>query len=54
MMCLLGGFWSEAMRSNTIVVQSGTGVYISIWLHVSIIGLIVVISAYNMREGGWC
>jgi hypothetical protein len=54
MMCLLGRFWSEAMLSNTIVVQSGIGVCISIWLHVSIIGLIVVISAYNMREGGWC
>ena len=54
MMCLSGGFWSVAIRSNTIVVQSGSGVCISIWLHVSIIGLIVVISAYNMREGGWC
>ena len=54
MMCLSGGFWSEAIRSNTIVVQSGFGICINIWLHVSIIGLIVVISAYNMRGGGWC
>ena len=29
-MCLLGGFWSEVMRSKTIVVQSGFGICISI------------------------
>jgi hypothetical protein len=45
MMCRSGGFWSEAIRSKTAVVQSGSGVCISRWLHVSIIGLIVVISA---------
>ena len=54
MMCLSGGFGSEAIRSRMIVVQSGIGVCISIWLHVFITGLIVVISAYNMRGGGWC
>ena len=53
-MCLSGGFGSEAIRSKTIVVQSGTGVCISMWLHVLITGLIVVISAYSMRGGGWC
>ena len=54
MMCLSGGFGSEAICSKTIVVQSGTGVCVNIWLHVFITGLIVVISAYNMRGGGWC
>ena len=51
-MCLSGGFWSEVMRSKTVVVQSGSGVCINRWLHVSITGLIVVISAYSMRGGG--
>ena len=54
MMCLSGGFWSEVMCSKTVVVQSCSGVCISKWLHVSTIGLIVVISAYSMRGGGWC
>jgi hypothetical protein len=54
MICLSGGFGSEAIHSRTIVVQSGSGVCVNIWLHVSITGLIVVISAYNMRGGGWC
>jgi hypothetical protein len=53
-MCLSGGFWSEVIRSKTIVVQYGYGVCISIWLHDSSTGLIVVISAYNMRAGIWC
>jgi hypothetical protein len=53
-MCLSGGFCSEAIRSSIIVVQSGSGVCISIWLHVSMTGLIVVMSAYNIRGGGWC
>jgi hypothetical protein len=53
-MCLSGGFWSEAIRSKTAVVQSGSGICISRWLHVSIIGLIVVISAYSICGGGWC
>ena len=53
-MCLSGGFRSEAMCSRIVVVQSGYGVCISIWLHVSMTGLIVVISAYSMRGGGWC
>ena len=53
-MCHSGGFGSEAIFSKTIVVQSGVGVCVSIWLHVSNTGLIVVISAYNIRGGGWC
>ena len=53
-MCLSGGFGSDAIRINTFVVQSGTEGCISMWLHVSINGLIVVISAYNIRGGGWC
>ena len=53
-MCLSGGFGSDAILSNTFVVQSGTGGCISMWLHVFISGLIVVISAYNIRGGGWC
>ena len=53
-MCLSGGFWSEAIHSKIVVVQFGYGVCVSIWLHVSIVGLIVVISANNMRGGGWC
>ena len=52
MMCLSGGFGSEAIRSNNIVVQSDSGDCISIWLHVSITGLVVVISAYSMCGGG--
>ena len=52
--CLSGGFGSEAIHSKIIVVQSGIQVCISIWLHVLITGLIVVISAYSMRGGGWC
>ena len=51
-MCLSGGFGSKSIRSRTIVVQSGFGVCPNMWLHVSIIGLIVVISAYSMRGGG--
>ena len=37
-MCLSGGFGSKAIRSKILVVQSGTGVCISIWLHVFITG----------------
>ena len=51
-MCLSGGFCSKAIRSNIVVVQSGSGVCINRWLHVSIIGLIVVMSAYSMHGGG--
>ncbi len=53
-MCLSGGFWSEAIRSKSVVVQSGSGVCDNMWLHVSMMGLIVVMSAYNIRGGGWC
>ena len=53
-MCLSGGLRSKAIFSKIFVVQSGSGVCISIWLHVSSTGLIVVISAYSMRGGGWC
>ena len=53
-MCFSGGFWSAAILSKTIVVQSGSGVCVNMWLHVSITGLIVVISAYNTHGGGWC
>ena len=51
-MYLSSGFWSEIMRSKIVVVQSGSGVCINKWLHVSITGLIVVISAYSMCGGG--
>ena len=54
MMCFSGGFGNVAIRSKIIVVQSGIWVCISILLHVFITGLIVVISAYSIRGGGWC
>ena len=53
-MCLLGGFCKSAIFSNSVVVQSGVGVCINMWLHVSRIGLMVVINAYSILGGGWC
>ena len=53
-MCLSSGFCSKAIFSESIIVQSSFGICTSKWLHVSIIGLIVVISAYSIRGGGWC
>ena len=50
--CLSGGFWRSAIFSRSVVVQSGLGMCVSWWLHVSSDGLIVVMSAYNMRWGG--
>ena len=50
-MCLSGGFWRSAIFSRSVVVQSGSGLCISWWLHVSSSGLIVVMSAYNIRGG---
>ena len=43
--CLSGGFCSRAILSRSNVVQFGVGVCVSIWLHVSILGLIVMINA---------
>ena len=53
-MCLSSGFWSEAICFKINIVQFGYEDCISRWLNVSIIGLIVVINAYNIRGGGWC
>ena len=53
-MCLSGGFCNVVICSNNIVVQSGVGVCDSSWLHVSMFGLMVVMSAYNILGGGWC
>ena len=53
-MCLSGGFCSIAIFSSIDVVQSGFGVCIRNWSHISICGLIVVISANSNRGGGWC
>ena len=53
-MCLSGGFCKSVIFSNSVVVQSGVGVSINSWLHVSRIGLMVVISAYSNLGGGWC
>lgn len=52
MMCLSGGFWRSAILLRSVVVQSGSGVCVSWWLHVSSNGFIVVMSAYNIRGGG--
>ena len=49
-----GGFVVLSYYSNSVVVQSGVSVCDSIWLHVSMFGLMVVISAYNILGGGWC
>ena len=53
-MCLSGGFCSEDILSRSVVVQSGSGICASKWSQVSMTGLIVTISAYNIRGGGWC
>ena len=53
-MCLSGGFWRSAIFSRSVVVQSGFGMYVSWWSHVSSSGLIVVMSAYNIYCGRWC
>ena len=53
-MCLSGGFCNSVIRSNNVVVQSGVGVCVSSRLHVSMVGLMVVISAYNILGGEWC
>ena len=53
-MCLSGGFCSVVILFNNVVVQSGVTICDSIWLHVSMFGLMVVISAYNTLGGGWC
>ena len=53
-MCLSGGFCNVDICSSSIVVQSGIGVYDSRMLHVARIGLMVVMSAYNILGGGWC
>lgn len=44
-MCLSGGFCSKDIFSSSKVVQSGFGVCVRSRLHVSLIGLIVMISA---------
>ena len=53
-MCLSGGFCSEDIFFRSVVVQSGSGMCVSKWSHVSITGLIVTMSAYNKRGGEWC
>lgn len=53
-MCLSGGFCNIAIRSSSVVVQSGVGICMSIWLQVSMVGLMVVISAYSNLGGVWC
>ena len=53
-MCRSGGFCSEDIFSRSVGVQSGSGMCVSKWSHVSITGLSVMISAYNKRGGGWC
>ena len=53
-MCLSGGFCNVAICSSSIVVQLGVGVCDSIMLHVSRVGLMVVMSAYSILRGGWC
>ena len=53
-MCISGGFCNVAICSSSIMVQLGVGVCDSIRLHVSGIGLIVVMSAYSILGGGWC
>jgi hypothetical protein len=50
--CLSGWFCSNVIFSRSIVVQFGTGFYVSIWLHALISGLIVTIKAYSIRGGG--
>jgi hypothetical protein len=51
-MCLSGGFCSKVIFSSKRVVQSGFGVCVRSWLHVSLSGLIVTISAYRILGGG--
>lgn len=51
-MCLSGGFCKRVICSKSVVVQFGVGVWFSRWSHISRIGLMVVISAYNIL-GGW-
>lgn len=46
------GFCSDAILSKSIVVQFGSGVCVSMWSHVLISGLIVMIRAYSIRGGG--
>jgi hypothetical protein len=53
-MCLSGGFWRSVIFSRSVVVQSGFGMCVNWWSHVSSNGLIVVMSAYNIHWGGWC
>ena len=50
--CLSGGFGSNAIFSKSIVVQFGSGFCVSMWSHVFISGLIVIMSAYSIRGGG--
>ena len=52
MMCLSGGFCSKVIFSRSVVVQSSSGMCVSNWSHVCITGLIVTMSAYNIRWGG--
>ena len=53
-MHLSGEFCSVVILFNNVVVQSGVAVCDNSWLHVSMFGLMVVISAYNILGGGWC
>ena len=53
-MCLSGGFCSIAICSSSVVVQLGVSACDIRVLHVSRIGLMVVMSANNILGGGWC
>ena len=51
-MCLSGGFCSKDIFSSSSVVQSGFGICIRSWSHVSFDGLIVMIRAYSILGDG--
>ena len=51
--CLSGGFCSSVICSRIFLVQSGVRIC-HWWSHVSMAGLIVVMSAYNILGGGCC
>ena len=50
--CLSDGFCSKPILSRSIVVQFGSGICASMWSHVLMSGLIVMIRAYSIRGGG--
>ena len=50
--CLSGGFCRRVIWVSSVVVQSGEGVCVNSWLHVSWVGQGVMISAYSILGGG--